>query len=224
MISNALYVTLGILALLSLLFRLVVHFLPKETRKKLVLFKNPRNAIWQARAVWAFLASMFKREWTIDDYPIRLSFTSTTEPLRKSRLKPLPWTASVINWSGMAGSANSRQEALAELRRNFDRFKATKPNLPRPGSKVPVGFAASVRVDRHSELEKDFVKRVLDLDWAWISDESTLWDFHEDETNESLTEKIRLTYGVDVSDISTGNLADIFDRISKIKTVPPTPD
>jgi hypothetical protein len=167
---------------------------------------------------------MFKDEWKMDDYPIRLSCQSIAEPLRKSRLKQLPWTASVINWSGMAGSANSKQEALAELRKNFERFKATKPNLPRPGTKVPVEFAASVRVGQHSELEKDFVKRVLGLDWAWISDESTLWDFHEDETNESLTEKIRHIYGVDVSDISSGNLADIFDRISKIKTVPPTPD
>ena len=124
----------------------------------------------------------------------------------------------------MAGSANSRLEALEELRKHFDRFKATKPSLPRPGAKVPVEFAARVRVGQHSELEKDFVKRVLDVDWAWISDESSLWDFHGDETNESLTEKIRHIYGVDVSDISSGNLADIFDRISKYRAVPPTAD
>jgi len=224
MISNAFYATLGILALLSLLFRLVVHFLPKETRKKLVPRKTFRNVVWQAQAVWKFLASMFKSQWRIDDYPIRTSFQSTTEPLHKSRLKPLPWTASIINWPGMAGSANSRLEALEELRKNFDRFRATKPNLPRPGTKVPVEFAASVRVDQHSELAKDFVKRVLNLDCAWISDESSLWDFHGDETNETLTEKIRHVYGVDVSDISSGNLADIFDRISKFGAVPPTPD
>jgi integrase len=49
MISNAFYATLGILALLSLLFRLVVHFLPKETRKKLVPRKTFRNVVWQGR-------------------------------------------------------------------------------------------------------------------------------------------------------------------------------
>jgi len=167
---------------------------------------------------------MFKHEWGIDDYPIRISFQSTTEPLHKSRLKPLPWTARVINWPGMSGSANSRLGALEELRKNFDRLKATKPSLPRPGTKVPVEFAASVRVGQHSELAKDFVKRVLDLDWAWISDESSLWDFHGDETNDSLTEKIRHIYGVNVSDISSGNLADILDRIPKYKAVPPTSD
>jgi hypothetical protein len=167
---------------------------------------------------------MFKQEWGIDDYPIRVSFQSTTKPLYKSRVKPLSWTASVINWSGMAGSTNSRVEALEELRKNFDRYKSTKQSLPRPGTKVPVQFAASVRVDQHADLAKDFVKRVLDLDWAWISDESSLWDFHGDETNETLNEKIRHVYDVDVSDISSGNLADIFDRISKIKAAPPMPD
>jgi hypothetical protein len=123
----------------------------------------------------------------------------------------------------MSGGANSRLGALEKLRKNFDRFKATKPGLPRPGTKVPVEFATRDRVGKHSELAKDFVKRVLDLEWAWISDESSLWDFHADETNESLTDKIRRIYGVDVSDISSGNLADIFDRIQEYRAVPRIP-
>jgi|SRR5438876_7907584 len=166
---------------------------------------------------------MFKHEWTMEDYPIRVWLQPVTEPSDKSRLQPLRWTASVINWPGMSGSANSRLGALEELRKNFDRFKATKPGLPRPGTKVPVEFSTRERVGKHSELAKDFVKRVLDLEWAWISDESSLWDFHEDETNESLTDKIRRIYGVDVSDISSGNLADIFDRIQEYRAVPPIP-
>jgi hypothetical protein len=164
---------------------------------------------------------MFKREWTLDDYPIRVWRLPATEPFGKSRLKPLQWTAQVFNWPGISGSANSKVEALEELRKNFDRFKATKPNLPRPGTLVPIEFAANERVSQHSELVKDFVKRVLDVEWVWISDESSLWDFHGNTTNEALTEKIRQAYGVDVSDISTGNLADIFDRISKFGASPP---
>jgi hypothetical protein len=115
----------------------------------------------------------------------------------------------------MSGSGDTKQEALEKLRKNFDHFKAAKPTLPRPGAKVPIEFAARDRVGQHSELAKDFVKRVLGVDWAWISDESSLWDFHGDETNEILTDKILKIYGVDVSDISSGSLADIFERIRK---------
>ena len=123
----------------------------------------------------------------------------------------------------MSGNANSRLAALEELRKNFDRYKATKPNLPRPGTKVPIEFAARERVGKHSELAKDFVKRVLDVELAWISDESSLSDFQGDETDESLTDKIHRIYGVDVSDISSGNLADILDRIVDHRAAPPTP-
>jgi hypothetical protein len=167
---------------------------------------------------------MFKREWTLDDYPIRVWRRAVNERSHKSRLKPLQWSADVINWPGLSGSANSRPEALEELRKNFDRSKAERSSRPRPGTKVPIEFAASDRVGQHSELAKDFVKRVLDIDWAWISDESSLWDFHENETNESISDKIRLIYGVDVSDISSGNLADIFDKIQEHRAAPPTPN
>jgi hypothetical protein len=132
------------------------------------------------------------------------------------------WTALVINWPGISGSADSRQRAIEELRKNFDRFKATRPSLPRPGTRVPIEFAATERVGQHSELATDFIRRVLDLDWAWISDESSLWDFHGDETNKSLTDKIERVYGVDVSDVSSGNLADIFDRIRDYGAISPT--
>ena len=115
----------------------------------------------------------------------------------------------------MLGGGNTRQEALEDLRLSFERFKATKQPLPRPGTKVPIQFAANHRVDQHSALAKDFVKRVLEIDWAWISDESSLYDFHGDESNKKLIDRIRDIYGVDVSEISSGNLADIFDRIAK---------
>lgn len=126
--------------------------------------------------------------------------------------------ADVFNWPGMSGHGNTRSEALEDLRAAFDHFKATKKKLPRPGTKVPVEFAASDRVSRHSTLAKEFISRILELDWAWISDESTLSDFYEHETNGELIQKIQKVYGVDVSDVSDGNLADILDRIARIRS------
>jgi hypothetical protein len=63
-------------------------------------------------------------------------------------------------------------------------------------------------------LADDFIRRVLNKDAVWISDESSLWDFHRQDTNAALVAKIREVYGVDVSDIESGNLADILDRIA----------
>jgi len=76
-------------------------------------------------------------------------------------------------------------------------------------------FAPRMRVSAHPELTKDFTRRVLNLDWAFISDESSLWDFHEDLTNEALTARIKEIYGVDVTDIESAKLPEILDRIAK---------
>lgn len=179
----------------------------------------------QVRAVWMLFASTFKDEWTIDDYPIRTWFQRVPDSPQRSRLKLIPWTASIINWPAMSGNGNTRTEAIEALRKNFDQFKTGKIKLPRPGSKVPIEFAPNHRVSQHSGLAKDFFRHILDVDWAWISDKSSLWDFHGDETNEELVGKIRSFYGVDVSDIANGNLADIFDRITKSGSgMMPNPD
>jgi hypothetical protein len=174
-----------------------------------------RTLAWQARALWMFLTSFIRTEWTIENYPIRASFQPANKMSDASRLKPIPWTASVINWPAMSGNGNTKQEALAELRERFEEFKAKENKLPRPGTKVPIEFAVNDRVKQHPELAKDFFRRILEVDWAWISDESSLRDFHGDETNDRFVEKIRQLYGVDVSDIPNGNLANIFERIAQ---------
>jgi predicted RNase H-like HicB family nuclease len=176
-----------------------------------------KNLIWQARALWKRVASIFKRDWTIEDYPIRFRFCPPPKPVKSSGLKYSPWSAATVNWPGMMGAGNTKQEALAELRKIFENFKAGGRSLPRPGTHVPIEFAPSARVDMHPELRVDFIRSVLDLTWAFLSDESSLSDFHGDETNKMLVEKIRTVYGVDVSDIPNGNLADIFERIVKTR-------
>ncbi len=55
------------------------------------------------------------------------------------------------------------------------------------------------------------------MDWAFISDESSLWDFHGELSNAELQERINDVYGVDVSDIESGNVADILKRITDVQ-------
>ena len=84
----------------------------------------------------------------------------------------------------------------------------------RPGVNAPIEFAAQDLISVNRELSEDFIRRVLNLDWAWISDESSLRDFHTDETNEQLSAKILEIYGVDVSDIESARVSEILNRIA----------
>jgi hypothetical protein len=59
-----------------------------------------------------------------------------------------------------------------------------------PPSNPNPEFAPTERVNAHRKLAEDFTRRVLGLEWAWISDESSLWDFHTEKTNDALFAKI----------------------------------
>jgi hypothetical protein len=76
-------------------------------------------------------------------------------------------------------------------------------------------FAPRKRIASHPELVEDFTRRILNLDWAFISDESSLWDFHTDKTNETMITRIDEVYGVDVSDIKSAKILEILARIAK---------
>jgi hypothetical protein len=75
-------------------------------------------------------------------------------------------------------------------------------------------WASRRQVAAHAALADDFIARVLEMEWALISDESSLWDFHSEESNDLLIAKVREVYGVDVSDIKSARLAEMFDRIA----------
>lgn len=162
------------------------------------------------------LLSYRKRTWTLEDYPVRLRRQRAGSMDRLGRLEPIKWWAQVINWWQMAGLGDTKEEALASLRANFETFCATHGTLPRPGTVAPLEFASSRLIERHEGLARDFLNRVLDLDHeeCFISDESSLWDFHNEDTNEELHRKTIELYGMDVSDVDGAKLGLIFDRIA----------
>jgi predicted RNase H-like HicB family nuclease len=167
---------------------------------------------YKLRSCWKLCLSIRKRDWELSDYPV---------VVHKNRAIPAPvgqrYFASILNW-GVAAAGESETQALQALERAFAKVKAQRVSdgspLPRPGTRVPVEFASQNCISAHSELAEDFVHRVLNLDWAWISDESTLWDFHHNETHSALIDKINEVYGVDVSDIQSAKLSEILERIA----------
>jgi hypothetical protein len=168
--------------------------------------------------VWKLALSVRKRNWDLSDYPVEI-WEWKHDPLYSGkRFRQERYGATILNW-GVNGIGPTEADALRDLEANFARARAAKERnglaLPRPGIRVPVEFASRDRVDMHAELANDFIKRILGLEWAWISDESSLWDFHRDETNEALVSKIKEVYGIDISDIASANLSEILGRIAE---------
>jgi hypothetical protein len=168
---------------------------------------------------WKRLLSYHKRDWDLADYPVVIR-TQEFTPGLPSRFARHPFRALVLGWL-IDATGDSKEEALANLKGEFARRRQMRldegKQLPRPGTRVPIVFASHARVDGHAGLADDFIRRVLHpvlgIEDVWITDQSSLWNFHFDETSDELVAKIRDVYGVDVSDIESQTLVDIFDRI-----------
>jgi len=181
----------------------------------------PRRVWNQVHAAWKWTTSFRKREWELADYPIEIRTQEPDLTLRPSRLKLHGFVASIVNWD-LTGSGDTRESAIEDLLHNFQSARAARRKdgepIPRPGAKVPLSFASREHINAHKGLSEDFTRRVLGFPWAFISDESSLWDFHEEETNDALLAKIVEVYGVDVSDIESAKLCEIFERIAQARS------
>jgi hypothetical protein len=133
----------------------------------------------------------------------------------KARLRLIPWSAQIINWWQMDGLGDTKEAAFADLKAKLQTVKEEKGSLPRPGTGLPIEFAPTGLVNLHWNIAEDFFQKVLEknYDECWISDQSSLWDFHVEDSNQHLHEKVWQCYRVDISDIEDGNLVKIFERI-----------
>jgi len=85
-----------------------------------------------------------------------------------------------------------------------------------------IEFAPTTGIDKLVEISEGFMIKVFGLAprQYLISDESSLCDFTGlDETElPNIHKKIKKMYNIDVSDIKSGNLLEIFKRISDSKS------
>lgn len=172
------------------------------------------NLSRQTRARIAWLTSFLKLNWRFEDYPIDYIDQGESSPDTVERLRRFRWRADLINWYAVSGLGDTKELALADAKQKFASWKATGGKIWRPGTGPGIVFAASTDVDRHPELRDDFIRQVLRLEWAWITDESSLWDFHENQTNDEYYSRIFDVYGTDVSDIEGAKLNLILARIN----------
>ncbi len=170
----------------------------------------------KALMVSKWLASFFRRDWKLADYPVRLRANGKDVPPDQQ------WLAQVLNWPGPAGVGATREEALIKLNESIEgirKYRRTnQEHMPRPGTKVPIQFAPTTRVSADIELHDDFIIRVLGFapgSPVFISDQSSLGDFGDENYVAELQKRIREIYGVEVSDLKSGLLCEIFERIQK---------
>lgn len=168
----------------------------------------------RSRMCLAYLQSFFKKDWRLRDYPIRYMQQTPSGPNTPERLRILEWRVDIIGWY-LAGSGNTKQEAYSDLETRFATAMEERTSLPRPGTSVPIQFATDEQVSRYPKLRDHFVANILGLEWAFISDESSLWDFHSDVDNNAMYRKIEEVYNVDVSQLDGAKLTDIFEEIMK---------
>jgi hypothetical protein len=171
----------------------------------------------QVYAAWKFCLAARKSDWELIDYPVVIREVKVNPEYIGTRYRQYRYSALIVNW-GLVGLGDTKQEALQALESNLataksERAESQKP-VPRPGARVPIEFASQERISKHPDLARDFIRRVLDVEGAWISDESTLWDFHAKETNDELIAKIKEIYGVDVSDLHSAKLCEILERVA----------
>lgn len=89
------------------------------------------------------------------------------------------------------------------------------PSGPFKGKKI--GFAPTSGVDKFCAISEDFMNKIFGLGPGeyLISDESSLYDFTglDEMQLPDIHKKIQEIYNIDISDIKSRNLLEIFKRI-----------
>jgi hypothetical protein len=163
--------------------------------------------------IWVkWLLSYLRRDWELNDYPIRLRAQHNV-PVE------IAWHARVLNWPGLTGVGATQEQALLELQSNLrlakEEWARNNQAMPRPGEKVPLHFASEVRVNADSALLDDFIEHILGISPSgiFISDLSCLGDFWVVEDAEVLKQRILDRYAIEVKEPERVLVADILERV-----------
>lgn len=144
----------------------------------------------QLKARFYYFLSFFKSNWTFEDYPLEAWTNSNAEE------DDIRYGAKFTNWETFIAHGSSSVEAISNLRDNFTKYRKEN-ELPRPGSKVPIQFAETDRIDEHEEIAVDFFDKIVGISYydCFISDMSSLLDF--DINRDEAIEKIKKEYGIE---------------------------
>lgn len=93
---------------------------------------------------------------------------------------------------------------------------------PLKGKKIE--FASTSGIELFGRIAEEFIRRIFEFEAGdyLITDESSLYDFTGVDEMElaDIHEKIAKVYGIDVSDLKSGRLLEIFVRIHERESEP----
>lgn len=149
---------------------------------------------YQLRAALKFIGSFGKRTWSVEDYPVVIKHRDRSPDLG-ARFLHYPWSVQIVNWWHMRGDGVTMELAIEDLRTKLSAYAADE--LPRPGTGLPlqITYASQDEIAKLEHVAAQFFPAVLEI------------------TNEKYHRRIFERYGVDVSDIESGNLVEILKRI-----------
>lgn len=166
------------------------------------------------RELWLIISklilSFFKKEYTIHDYPLRVS---------RSHISGKPeqdWVVQVINWPLMIAVGDTLEQAMLHLQESMSGYRNLHGALPRPGTSVPIPHD----FDPFFELEpliEDFEEKVLELpeeEIIALSPESTLHELAVTKPVDYYVHRILDVYDVDVRGVKNLNMLEIFRKIN----------
>lgn len=167
----------------------------------------------QLRIAKSWLASFLRSNWRPEHYP-------TTVQEQVGVPDEARWYARVLNWPGPIGLGPTKEEAYAALEANFRaiatrRLTEGKP-MPRPGTGLPLEFASTVRVETDLGLLNEFITKALGFgpdDPVFISDESSISDFGDDERVREIRANIQDHFGLAVNQPEPVLIADVLETI-----------
>ncbi len=85
-------------------------------------------------------------------------------------------------------------------------------------AEIESAYGPPDRILQYRWLAADYLQMVLGQTDALVSDESTLWDFHDEATNDAYYQLTLERYGVNVSDVPDALLIDILEKINREST------
>jgi len=156
-----------------------------------------------------YLLSYTKKEWAIDDFPLRYNGKNNVDSTDPNQA----WSVQVIKWPTMIGVGPTKAAAYKNLEENFKLYGAANETLPRPGKEVPISFANTDQIFQLEDVAEDFFPAILGYDFhgVFVSDESSVFDFGEDET-ETIS-AINSRYGLQLTTLGDGNIVHILRLI-----------